>query len=366
MGESTDRKGFFCHMPFEYAQVDHGGNVFFCCPPMLPTCGGNLSTSSLEEVWNSEIAQKVRHSILDGSYKYCDRSTCGLLQSGSLPRYEDLVDPAHRNIVDSALVRMPVGPKTINLSYDRTCNLACPSCRSESVAIKGKQLELATAWHKKVLGPHLKDARRLMVTGSGDPFASKMYLNFLRTFKSEEHPDLRIHISTNGLLLTPKMWESICNESIDHVDVSIDACSPATYRVNRGGDYDVLLSNLRFLSDLRQRGDLDILQIHYVVQENNYLEMKDFVRLGLQNNCDLICFKQLQDWRTYPKGEYECRAIQLPQHAKHEKFLEILRDPIFKHERVWMHDLHDSLMVEPLLARRSLNILLERDAGSDP
>ena len=37
---------------------------------------GNLIDSGIEELWHGEKAQEFRESMLDGSYRYCDRTKC--------------------------------------------------------------------------------------------------------------------------------------------------------------------------------------------------------------------------------------------------------------------------------------------------
>jgi MoaA/NifB/PqqE/SkfB family radical SAM enzyme len=332
-------EGLFCSQPFDYAQVEPDGNLYLCCPQTLPEPVGNVAESGLMAAWNSEKAGKVRASILDGTYRYCSAQTCGLLQQRLLPRAAEVTDGFHRQVIEHRLTRLERGPRTINMSYDRTCNLACPSCRSGLIVLRGARRERAARIHERVVGEHMRDARRLIITGSGDPFGSHLYLGFLRAFAPQAAPALRIQLSTNGLLLNRAMWESICHPAVDWIDVSVDAATPETYAQNRGGDFARLLDNLAFIGELRARGKLRLFQLHYVVQANNYREMRAFVELGLALGCDRICFKQLVNWGTYSTAEFGRRAVQRSGHPEHEEFLAQLRDPLLAHPRVYMHDL---------------------------
>jgi hypothetical protein len=67
-----------------------------------------------------------------------------------------------------------------------------------------------------------------------------------------------------------------------------------------------------------------------VVQENNFLEMPDFVRLGKRFKVDIVFFNQLVNWGTYPDEEYARRAIHLPEHHRHSEFVDLLKKRIFK------------------------------------
>ena len=37
---------------------------------------GNLTENTIEEIWNGELANEFRKSMLDGSYMYCNHSKC--------------------------------------------------------------------------------------------------------------------------------------------------------------------------------------------------------------------------------------------------------------------------------------------------
>ncbi|MHC4267825.1 MAG: radical SAM protein [Planctomycetota bacterium] len=345
--------GLFCPTPFEFAQVDSLGAVFLCCPQHIQyTPAGDLTQQNFMEAWNSEQAQAMRSSIIDGSFKYCSEAMCGSLQSRTLLKV-DSPDSPYRHIIETGITRLNRGPITINLAYDRSCNLACPSCRNDFNFYKGnakqlmemiektkskaeQRLELI---HNRVIGSHIKDAQRLIITGSGDPFGSKLYFKFLQDYDLQAAPDLRISLCTNGLLFTEKTWKMICKEAIDEVDVSVDAASSKTYRINRGGNYDKLLSNLQFIGGLRRTGELRFFSLHFVVQANNFMEMRDFVKLAQEVHCDRVCFKQLVNWGTYSEKGYLDRAVQMPKHPLHNDFLGLLSDPIFRLPQVYMHDL---------------------------
>jgi MoaA/NifB/PqqE/SkfB family radical SAM enzyme len=333
-------KGLFCSVPFEYAQVDPLGNLYQCCPQTLPESAGNLFDKSFMDVWNSEQAKKIRGSILDGSFKYCSEATCGVLQQRNLPKVTDIEKPFHKAIIKHKITTLKKGPKTINMSYDRSCNLACESCRSDFIILKGKAKQRAEDIHENVVNiKHLKDVQRLIITGSGDPFGSKLYHSFLRNFDPKLAPKLRITLSTNGLLLNEKTWSNICSKAIDRVELSVDGASQTSYTANRGGDFTLLVRNLEFIGRLRKQKKLKVFELHFVVQKNNFFEMKNFVELGRRVNADMIIFKQIVNWGTYSEQNYLERAVQLKQNALHQVFKNLLQDPIFDSEDVYMHDL---------------------------
>lgn len=338
----------FCSKPFkwfEVTQVNETGEVYMCCPSWLDTPIGNLQYQSVEEIWNGKKAQEIRRSILDGSFRYCDSTRCPFLQTVSEPvqEVEDVKDEDLRLVIEKGLTILPYGPREINCSYDRSCNLSCPSCRTEIIVeIKNRQRILTI--QDKIQNEALKDAHLLYITGSGDPFGSPFFKRWLQTMKREDMPNLKkIHLHTNGLLWTQKMWATIAEdirEVIKSAEISIDAASPETYSTNRrGGSFERLLKNLEFISSLRKSGPLEWLGISMVVQENNFMEMPDFVDLGKRFNVDTVYFSQLVNWGTYSEEEYRSRAIHLPNHPRHPEFLELLNMEILRESTVYLGNL---------------------------
>ncbi len=336
---SSRCKGLFCTMPFEFAQIEAEGWFFICCPMMMRHPSGNLHEGTFMELWNSDTSQNIRRAILEETFEYCLLDACVYFQSGLLKKRDEVDDPYFREIIDNKITYLEKAPVTIDMSYDKSCNLACPSCRTEKIIFSKAEFLQAEDLHNKVFMPEVRNINRYILSGSGDPFASKLFLSFLKTFDCDASPDTRIQLSTNGLLLDKEMWDSVCNRAIDWIDVSVDAATAETYKLNRGGNFTKLLDNLAFLGNLNKNKEIGILSLHFVVQQNNYHEMKRFAEICFDNNCTVIQFKQLVNRGTYTEDDYKMRAIQFPEHSEHIEFLEVLKDPVFNDKRVFLNDL---------------------------
>lgn len=336
---SSRCKGLFCTMPFEFAQIEAEGWFFICCPMMMRYPSGNLHDGTFMELWNSDMSQKIRNGILEESFEYCLLDVCVYFQSGLLKKRDEVDDPYFRKIIDNKITYLEKGPVTIDMSYDKSCNLACSSCRTDKIVSSNTEFLEAEDLHNKVFAPEVRNVKRYILSGSGDPFASKLFLSFLKTFDCDSSPDTRIQLSTNGISLDKEMWNSICNRAIDWIDVSIDAATPETYKLNRGGNFAKLLDNLAFLGNLNKNKNIAVFSLHFVVQQNNFREMRRFAEIGFNNNCTVINFKQLVNRGTYTEDDYKMRAIQFPEHPEHIQFLEILKDSIFNNKRVFLNDL---------------------------
>ena len=343
----------FCQQPFSWFEVTGWcrpkGDTYLCCPGWLPTTIGNLSRQSVDEIWNGEAAQRIRRSILDGSFAYCDKNKCPFLQAGNGPVQDadDVTDSFMRRVIDEGLTELPWGPREINCGYDSSCNLSCPSCRVSRV-IETDQADAIEQIQAKIEREALPDASCLKITGSGDPFGSPYFNRWLRTMSIPTDSKLsRIHLHTNAQLWTPRMWSKIpldVRERIRTTEISIDAAQAETYAVNRrGGSFDRLIENLEFIAGLRRREELHFLTVSMVVQANNFREMPAFVELGQRFDADLVLFGQLTNWGTFADDEFRRRAVHFVDHREHDEFLTVLGDQALSEPCVTLGNLSNLL-----------------------
>jgi hypothetical protein len=345
------RQRLFCSQPFTRFEVLGGGgdrgDVFFCCQNWVTTSIGNMQHRSVAEVWNGRVARAFRRSILDGSFRYCKADVCPYLQrvDGPVQRVEDVEDERLLEIIRKDMTLLPFGPSDIICCFDQSCNLSCPTCRTHVIMETGHRAAIVNI-QQRLEEEALKEARLLYITGSGDPFGSPFFRRWLQTMKRSSMPKLeRIHLHTNGLLWTRRIWESIPEETrslVQAATVSIDAARAATYAINRrGGDFATLLDRLGFIAGLRAGGPLRYLEVHMTVQANNFREMPDFVDLGWRYGCDRVTFHQLLDWGTFSAAEFAARAIQSADHPEHGAFLDMLQDRRLEHPIVYLSNLTD-------------------------
>ena len=329
-------------------ELHESGSAYLCCPSWLPRSVGNLNTEDARAIWNSSRAQEIRRSILDGDFKYCSREQCPVIASNKLPtRAQARKNPELRDIIDKHKLTVEGRPKVINLSNDRSCNLSCPSCRTQRINFTGgrgyalrKKLQdrLAAAFFSEPSD----ESFTVNVTGSGDPFASRVFREFLLELDREKFPNMQIALQTNGTLFNEKNWKRLnkIHGSISTVLVSFDAASEATYKITRrGGNWQHLQSNVKFLSTLRAQGHIEHLRLDYVVQRANYREMPDFVKLAKQLGVDQVFFSKATNWGTWSLAEFKDVCVWESQHPEHAEFRRIVADPILDDAKVVLGNL---------------------------
>jgi pyruvate-formate lyase-activating enzyme len=341
-------KGRFCGNPFTHFEVYEAGSVHQCCALWLPLRAGNLHSQSPDEIWNSQHAQDVRASILDGSFRYCDHELCPDLKRGALPtRAEAAKDPFFKDIIENNKTEVKGRPRYFNFANDRSCNLSCPSCRTQRIQFSsGPAFEGRKRLQEKIEASFFTEPSDepfvVSVTGSGDPFASRLFSDFLARLDGDNFPAMQVNLQTNGTMFTRKAWERLrkVHDRIGAVMVSFDAATEATYRITRrGGSWRQLLENMEFISGLRRDGWIKHLRADFVVQHANYREMPAFVELAQKFDVDGIVFSRASNWGTWTSAEYRKQCVWEPEHPEHPEFCRVVASRKLDHPRVSLGNL---------------------------
>jgi radical SAM protein with 4Fe4S-binding SPASM domain len=274
-------QGKFCRIPFDTVQIDNDGDVQLCdCQLHMPYTIGNIFKNSLQEIWNTQEANQVRQSVTDGDFTYCNWACSALHHLRSRPA----ILPQVRNF-----------PKVIKLDLDLSCNLKCATCREHVIIEKNsdkiqKQIELFEEIRQWALDNPTK-LLKIMPLGSGEIFASHSGLKFLESLTDYPYQNLKLHITTNGTLITKnKNLLDKISPLIDSWAISIDSATAETYSQVRGGDWDVLLQGLEYVNTLEHP-----VQFNFVVQKNNWHEIEAFADFANGYN-STITYTNLLDW----------------------------------------------------------------------
>lgn len=274
---------YVCKNPFEYMDLQPY-QVYVCCPSWCPK---TIRDGKEEICWDTESAIEIRKSVMDGSYKYCDHNVCPSLNQllntnevpGNFMKKEDFYEYHKINGIED-LDKIDTNPEHVLFGFDRSCNLKCPSCRLDFVpndsVTSEKHIEKIKTLNT-IEDKFSRNIKTILITGSGDPFYSNVYRNYLINFDKKKYPRLEeIKIITNGRMLNRKMWDSLsAKEYIKSIEISIDAGTKYTYEnVTRlYGNWDILIENLKFISTITT---INHLCLSFVVSEKNYLEMSIF------------------------------------------------------------------------------------------
>jgi radical SAM protein with 4Fe4S-binding SPASM domain len=328
---------YVCIRPFAEAQIMANGDVLGCCPAWVNHFKlGNLKKKSLKEIWNDKPAQEFRKSILDGSFRFCNEKSCPIIQSkhGEVVHRSELNKVYYQEVIDdikNEKIILNHDPIHYQMAYDRSCNLSCPSCRSDLIYAKGKEREEIDHFQAEIMA-NIKTSRRLTITPSGDPFASITFRNFLINLKQEDAPNLHgITLLTNGILLK-KYWYSLSEfvrSKIDCISVSVDATTSDVYsKIRRGGDFNILIENLEYIRDIIKVPNF---AISTVIQKDNYEQLSDFITFAQKFKCNRLQYQIIEpDFRIWESesyiDEWKDKAVHEKTHLLHDDFKKYVND----------------------------------------
>ena len=313
-------QGQYCLSPFVMIEVTLNGDVRMCgCGTWMPATIGNLTKTTLQHILASELAQQIRQSIVDGTYQYCNEKMCGVITNNSL----NTIDTVPTNI--AALfddVTKFTMPNHISVQGDETCNLSCPSCRTQVKKTPPDQQQ-AQQLVGKIISDNLfsqaTDQKiKLEVSGTGEVFASPMLMNFINSIDPDKFPNIELDIGTNGLMCEQNWYRlGAMQQSVKKITVSIDAAVASTYeKIRRGGVWQNLLHAMKFLQDKKHQQGI-ALHTRMIVQQQNYLEMEPFYQLCQQFDVDAVEYSRLQNWSTWNRSEFRSHDVVNSSHAEY-------------------------------------------------
>ena len=339
MKSQIDLKNYICTVPFNALEI-HNNVCFVCCPSWLPN-KVEISEIPLKDMWNSEPIIDIRNSILDGSFKYCNKELCPYLsklvnygiESGPI-RLKSKSNEYHAISKNSA-------PNNLIMNFDRTCNYKCPSCRVDLIVENGEGIRRIQKTIEDIDKYYSQDVTTLYITGSGDPFVSVGFRNYLRNFDPKKYPKLgSIHLHTNASMWNKEMWNSMPNihKYVSSCEISIDAGTKDTYenKTRLGGNWENLLNNLKFISTLPIN-----VKTSFVVQDCNYMEMETFYNLmySIFGNKVNVFFGKITNWGTFSEGEFKLKQVWDENHPEHALFKKEF-NKIWKNQNLF-HNLYE-------------------------
>lgn len=286
--------GLICLQPFHFVEFAVNGNVYTCCPAWVKFPIGNIKRNSLEQIWNSSSAQLLRAKMYQKDWKGVCNELCGNLgqykYEGKVFRIEDLdkIDYLTPELVEEIReerIQLESFPTTFNFSNSTVCNLDCIMCPRHQTKTDH---EMVRKTHDDV-SKYLGSARKLILTGNGDPLARADSRELLINYRA--NPDLQIVMLTNGLLL-PKYWNKIKHQRFQRFHVSVDAATKPTYeKIRRGGKWEILLEAFEILKENNSRS---LTTINMTVMRSNYREIPAFVEIAERYGFNAM-FRRVRD-----------------------------------------------------------------------
>lgn len=345
----------FCERPFTHIYLAPDGEVWPCS--WMHYVIGNLYEQDLDEIWKGEAAQKARESILDGSFAFCRKTSCPRCERRTLP---DLMEDerSENGIVADY-------PASITIANDKICNIACTTCRQGVYCAQEGEREKIDSVLKRIL-PYAEQATYLDMNGNGEFLANPSFLEFLESLHPKSR-ECRFNFETNGVLFDEAHWSRFshlknCQIS---VTVTLNSLRREIYQYLSGGfdKIDEVRRNIQFLSRLRREGQISDLKVSMVVQECNFQEIPEYIRVLAETEeyaVDQVLLKPVYKWFGMNEETYWFKNILNPLHPYHKEYLKVLEDDCWKNPKVYDWGCHNLRQPRPhpLTQEKTYNRLL--------
>lgn len=180
-------------------------------------------------------------------------------------------------------------PHSMLLELTNICNDSCLFC-ANSKCTKQRGI-IDSKFAKKILREAYEfGVREVGFYGTGESLLDKNleeYISYAKQLGFEY-----IYITTNGALLTPERADTIVAAGIDSIKFSINAANERDYFFVHGKDeFNKVINNIKYLSDLRARSDRKfLLYISYVMTRYTDSEKEEFKQRYQQYVDDIVFY----------------------------------------------------------------------------
>jgi len=182
--------------------------------------------------------------------------------------------------------RLPLEcPLSISVTTANVCNLKCEFCAISNKEHKRNKSFMELNDYKILINRiveskwHLK---QLVLVGLGEPLLNKNIVDFVKIAKSTNKID-KVHIVTNGTLLTHELSDKLIEAGIDVIRVSINGLSKEDYLKYTGVDvdFDELIDNLSyFYNHKNENTKLYIKIMDYQIENKEHIFEKIFKNIS--------------------------------------------------------------------------------------
>lgn len=320
------KKKAICTFPFNAAQISMQGEVFVCCPPWCKSYSfGNIFEQSFDEIWNGDKAKEFRRQFIDDDYKYCDLNLC--------------VKDCSQDIIPTEMVKKP---ETFIFCYDSMCNVKCIFCRS---CHEKQDLTYFDNNMDEIILNMLENAKNVVLSGVGEALFSPHSRKLIKRI-SQLYPHIKFSLITNGILCDEQNLKDL--EIIDKllsITVSLHAVKKVTYdRLVVNGDFDKVMNNLAFLSQLKKENKMGRFILNFVVNAYNYKEMPEYIKMADEIGAT-VGFLELLKLETN-ESVYKKLNIANEKHPQYNDFVKLMKNPIFKSGKCTIND--EMLNLKPI------------------
>lgn len=218
------------------------GNVSTCCRDAFgQQIIGNLNQSNLDEIYEKQITK-----FLDGDlYDYAICKNCiGRFPENSMTSSREAREKWRKQKIEG-----------LQLEITATCNYSCMGCPSADVYKSRKQILMNLPQIFERIRLSLPRLKYLNLFHFGEPLLNNGLGEFVQQCK-EIAPEIKLVLSTNGMLMDEKIAKELIQAQVDEVLVSVHG-APGTENLlkysQRNADYHKVMQNVKKLIEIKKK-----------------------------------------------------------------------------------------------------------------
>ena len=322
-----------CERAINSLQIsDYEGTVRVCGWLHMPESGavGSLKYDSLYDIWHGKPLRDLHTRLANDDYSLCNIDQCHFLAMGTIEDHKIELD------------ELPEYPSQLWLAFERNCNYSCPCCHAPNWRERLTCDDVEPGYRNieekiRDILPHIK---LLSANGLGELFASPHTLKILSEWQPiAPKEEVKVILETNGSLFNEKNWQKIANlgQYNLHVAITVMSLEEKTYQICHGTKLPItqIESNLRFIKKLREKEIINCLELATVVQERNFRTLPELTHRFIEEfGADIVRLRPFADTGAKSPEVEWFMDVRGAYHPYHQEFLEIMKDPIFKHPKV--------------------------------
>lgn len=185
--------------------------------------------------------------------------------------------------------------RSINIQLDPTssCNLRCAMCIREDLDEAHKNKNMTLEEFRYIYD--LTQPRSINMAATGEPLLNRDFLEMIRYAKKVNHG--KIITSTNLTTVNEKIAREIVESRLDILKISVDAATEETYlKIRRRPFFKRIIENTKMISAIKQQihSDKPQMRFEFVIQKDNYQEMKPLIELSRKIGMNYVFFRVLE------------------------------------------------------------------------
>jgi MoaA/NifB/PqqE/SkfB family radical SAM enzyme len=136
-------------------------------------------------------------------------------------------------------------------------------------------------------------ALKVQIGCGAEPTISKSTPLLIKLAKKYNVP--YISLTTNGVLLTEETIQEYISEGLNEVTISMHGVKKETYEYfMTNSNYEIFCQSLKYLSDAKKKYPGFKIRINYTMNEDNFLELREFFDVFNDLNFDILQLRPIQ------------------------------------------------------------------------